>query len=154
VYGPLLFAGKSQYDHHNINTAADLKPPSRAFAVRNMEYGHNPVGPDFFGLRKNTIAKMIQDLPNADKCRNYVWQMFEIGRSKQGRGTKRPQATLADDVIHQHQFEQSVARGPIGRIRSVKLNSSTGPNSTLYPMRSDNDNHDEDDEEDEMDEDE
>jgi hypothetical protein len=51
--------------------------------------------------------------------------MFEIGRSKQGRGTKRPQATLADDVIHQHQFEHSVARGPIGRIRSVKLNSST-----------------------------
>ncbi|KAM3580469.1 hypothetical protein VKS41_007132 [Umbelopsis sp. WA50703] len=96
----------------------------RAFAVRNMEYGHNPVGPDFFGLRKNTIAKMIQDLPNADKCRNYVWQMFEIGRSKQGRGTKRPQATLADDVIHQHQFEQSVARGPIGRIRSVKLSST------------------------------
>lgn len=124
-----------------------------------MEYGHNPVGPDFFGLRKNTIAKMIQDLPNADKCRNYVWQMFEIGRSKQGRGTKRPQATLADDVIHQHQFEQSVARGPIGRIRSVKLNSSTGPsdaNPALYPMRGDADHqHDEeDDEEDEMDADE
>ncbi|KAI8579404.1 hypothetical protein K450DRAFT_241975 [Umbelopsis ramanniana AG] len=127
----------------------------RAFAVRNMEYGHNPVGPDFFGLRKNTIAKMIQDLPNADKCRNYVWQMFEIGRSKQGRGTKRPQATLADDVIHQHQFEQSVARGPIGRIRSVKLNTSPGDaNSTLYPTRSDTDIQQEDDEEDEMDEDE
>ncbi|KAG1240692.1 hypothetical protein G6F68_017413 [Rhizopus microsporus] len=38
----------------------------RAFAIRNMDYGHNPVGPDFFGLRKNTIAKMIQDLPNAN----------------------------------------------------------------------------------------
>ncbi|KAH8557103.1 F/Y rich C-terminus-domain-containing protein, partial [Umbelopsis sp. PMI_123] len=131
----------------------------RAFAVRNMEYGHNPVGPDFFGLRKNTIAKMIQDLPNADKCRNYVWQMFEIGRSKQGRGTKRPQATLADDVIHQHQFEQSVARGPIGRIRSVKLNSSSGTNDSnpaLYPMRSDSDiqHNDDDVEEDEMDADE
>lgn len=102
---------------------------------------------------------MIQDLPNADKCRNYVWQMFEIGRSKQGRGTKRPQATLADDVIHQHQFEQSVARGPIGRIRSVKLNSSNGPNDAnpaLYPARGDADHqHDEEeDEEDEMEEDE
>ncbi|KAI8086382.1 F/Y-rich N-terminus-domain-containing protein [Halteromyces radiatus] len=49
----------------------------RAFAIRNMDYGHNPVGPDFFGLRKNTIAKMIQDLPNADKCKNYIWQNFE-----------------------------------------------------------------------------
>ncbi|GAB5593091.1 hypothetical protein Unana1_07991 [Umbelopsis nana] len=53
----------------------------RAFAVRNMEYGHNPVGPDFFGLRKNTIAKMIQDLPNADKCTNYIWQNFEVGKT-------------------------------------------------------------------------
>ncbi|KAI7887180.1 hypothetical protein K492DRAFT_214069 [Lichtheimia hyalospora FSU 10163] len=51
----------------------------RAFAIRNMDYGHNPVGPDFFGLRKNTIAKMIQDLPNADKCKNYIWQTFKIG---------------------------------------------------------------------------
>ncbi|CAO3600531.1 unnamed protein product [Absidia cylindrospora] len=49
----------------------------RAFAIRNMDYGHNPVGPDFFGLRKNTIAKMIQDLPNAGKCKNYIWQNFE-----------------------------------------------------------------------------
>lgn len=46
-----------------------------------MEYGHNPVGPDFFGLRKNTIAKMIQDLPNAEKCKNYIWQNFEVGKT-------------------------------------------------------------------------
>ncbi|KAI8070843.1 hypothetical protein BC940DRAFT_295702 [Gongronella butleri] len=59
----------------------------RAFAIRNMDYGHNPVGPDFFGLRKNTIAKMIQDLPNADQCRNYVWQHFEIiNNSVSGKG--------------------------------------------------------------------
>ncbi|KAI9300017.1 F/Y-rich N-terminus-domain-containing protein [Cunninghamella echinulata] len=59
----------------------------RAFAIRNMEYGHNPVGPDFFGLRKNTIAKMIQDLPNADKCNNYIWQTFKSGST--GKTTKR-----------------------------------------------------------------
>ncbi|ORX51999.1 hypothetical protein DM01DRAFT_1336990 [Hesseltinella vesiculosa] len=59
----------------------------RAFAIRNMDYGHNPVGPDFFGLRKNTIAKMIQDLPNADRCRNYVWQHFEaINHSVSNKG--------------------------------------------------------------------
>jgi hypothetical protein len=60
---------------------ADRVSHTRAFAVRNMEYGHNPVGPDFFGLRKNTIAKMIQDLPNADKCTNYIWQNFEVGKT-------------------------------------------------------------------------
>ncbi|KAI8142704.1 hypothetical protein BJV82DRAFT_135533 [Fennellomyces sp. T-0311] len=69
----------------------------RAFAIRNQEYGHNPVGPDFFGLRKNTIAKMIQDLPNADKCSQYVWQTFEPARfNKPGRNRRRtdPMALL------------------------------------------------------------
>ncbi|EIE79854.1 hypothetical protein RO3G_04559 [Rhizopus delemar RA 99-880] len=62
----------------------------QAFAIRNQEYGHNPVGPDFFGLRKNTIAKMIQDLPNASKCSQYVWQTFEPARiSKPGRNRRR-----------------------------------------------------------------
>ncbi|KAI9283155.1 F/Y-rich N-terminus-domain-containing protein [Sporodiniella umbellata] len=61
----------------------------RAFAIRNMDYGHNPVGPDFFGLRKNTIAKMIQDLPNADKCKNYIWQNFEALSHAKGKAVRR-----------------------------------------------------------------
>lgn len=67
----------------------------RAFAIRNMDYGHNPVGPDFFGLRKNTITKMIQDLPNADKCKNYIWQTFKIGTT--GR-TARGKIFRSEDV--------------------------------------------------------
>lgn len=54
-----------------------------------MDYGHNPVGPDFFGLRKNTIAKMIQDLPNADKCKNYIWQNFEVMSNNKGKSVRR-----------------------------------------------------------------
>lgn len=54
-----------------------------------MDYGHNPVGPDFFGLRKNTIAKMIQDLPNADKCKNYIWQNFEAMSNSKGKSVRR-----------------------------------------------------------------
>ncbi|KAG0749343.1 hypothetical protein G6F29_004126 [Rhizopus arrhizus] len=61
----------------------------RAFAIRNMDYGHNPVGPDFFGLRKNTIAKMIQDLPNANKCQNYIWQNFEATNNTKGKSVRR-----------------------------------------------------------------
>ncbi|KAG0185985.1 hypothetical protein DFQ28_008465 [Apophysomyces sp. BC1034] len=67
----------------------------RAFAIRNQEYGHNPVGPDFFGLRKNTIAKMIQDLPNASQCSQYVWQSFEPARfNKPGRNRRRTDPML------------------------------------------------------------
>lgn len=71
----------------------------RAGAIRNQEYGHNPVGPDFFGLRKNTIAKMIQDLPNASKCSQYVWQTFEPARfNKPGRSRRRPAAGVMGGV--------------------------------------------------------
>ncbi|KAF1799061.1 F/Y-rich N-terminus-domain-containing protein [Mucor lusitanicus] len=72
----------------------------RAFAIRNQEYGHNPVGPDFFGLRKNTIAKMIQDLPNASKCSQYVWQTFEPARfNKPGRNRRRADSTLPGSLL-------------------------------------------------------
>lgn len=60
-----------------------------------MDYGHNPVGPDFFGLRKNTIAKMIQDLPNADKCKNYIWQNFEAMSNNKGKSVRRSNARLS-----------------------------------------------------------
>jgi hypothetical protein len=59
-----------------------------------MDYGHNPVGPDFFGLRKNTIAKMIQDLPNADKCKNYIWQNFEAISNTKGKSVRRSSSRL------------------------------------------------------------
>ncbi|KAK4516027.1 GTPase Ryh1 [Mucor velutinosus] len=72
----------------------------RAFVIRNQEYGHNPVGPDFFGLRKNTIAKMIQDLPNASKCSQYVWQTFEPARfNKPGRNRRRADSTLPGSLL-------------------------------------------------------
>lgn len=62
----------------------------KAFAIRNLDYQHSPVGPEFFGLRKNAIAKMIQDLPNAKKCRKYVWQTFRATMSgKAGRNRRR-----------------------------------------------------------------
>ncbi|KAI9244906.1 F/Y-rich N-terminus-domain-containing protein [Helicostylum pulchrum] len=67
----------------------------RAFAIRNMDYGHNPVGPDFFGLRKNTIAKMIQDLANADKCKNYIWQNFEAMSNSKGKSVRRSTTRLS-----------------------------------------------------------
>ncbi|RCH81684.1 hypothetical protein CU098_003296, partial [Rhizopus stolonifer] len=70
----------------------------RAFAIRNMDYGHNPVGPDFFGLRKNTIAKMIQDLPDADKCKNYIWQNFEVMSSNKGKSVRRTNTRIIPSI--------------------------------------------------------
>lgn len=34
-------------------------------------------GPEYFGMSHPTIAKMIQELPGAEKCVNYVWRTFD-----------------------------------------------------------------------------
>ncbi|TPX61563.1 hypothetical protein SpCBS45565_g07229 [Spizellomyces sp. 'palustris'] len=57
-----------------------------ANAVRKREHSNSASGPDYFGFSHPTVSKLIQDLPNADKCENYVWQRFE---EIKGRGTKR-----------------------------------------------------------------
>lgn len=87
----------------------------RAFAIRNMDYGHNPVGPDFFGLRKNTIAKMIQDLPNADKCKNYIWQNFEAMSNSKGKLVRRSNTRLSS----------SSSTGSLNQAQSTTMEEST-----------------------------
>ncbi|SAL95842.1 hypothetical protein [Absidia glauca] len=41
----------------------------RAFGESISEDGH-----DFFGLSNKTIAKLIEDLPSADKCPTHIWK--------------------------------------------------------------------------------
>ncbi|KAG0196163.1 hypothetical protein BGX28_010501, partial [Mortierella sp. GBA30] len=48
-----------------------------ANAIRRRDHSNSASGPDYFGFSNATIAKMIQDLPNADKCETYVMQRFE-----------------------------------------------------------------------------
>jgi F/Y rich C-terminus len=83
----------------------------KAFSIRNLDYQHSPVGPEFFGLRKNAIAKMIQDLPNAKKCRKYVWQTFRATMSgKAGRNRRRINnlGTLSPELSEQQQQPPTV----------------------------------------------
>ncbi|KAJ3300701.1 hypothetical protein HK104_007602 [Borealophlyctis nickersoniae] len=65
-----------------------------ANAIRKKEHSNSASGPDYFGFSHPTIAAIIQDLPNADKCKNYVWQKFEVIK---GRGTKRVNRAFLED---------------------------------------------------------
>lgn len=51
----------------------------QANAIRNRQHSNSVSGPDFFGLGQNTIKHLIQELPNADRLRDYVWQNFVEG---------------------------------------------------------------------------
>ncbi|KAF9031437.1 F/Y rich C-terminus-domain-containing protein [Panaeolus papilionaceus] len=53
--------------------------------IRNRQHSNSVSGPDFFGLGQNTIKHLIQELPNADRLRDYVWQNFMEGGPLGGR---------------------------------------------------------------------
>ncbi|KAH0585868.1 hypothetical protein H2248_007152 [Termitomyces sp. 'cryptogamus'] len=57
----------------------------QANAIRNRQHSNSVSGPDFFGLGQNTIKHLIQELPNADRLRDYVWQTFIEGGPLGGR---------------------------------------------------------------------
>lgn len=53
--------------------------------IRKREHSNSASGPDYFGFSNATVAKMIQDLPNVDKCTSYIIQRFEepnVGANK------------------------------------------------------------------------
>lgn len=51
----------------------------QANAIRQRQHSNSVSGPDFFGLGQNTIKHLIQELPNANKLKDYVWQNFVEG---------------------------------------------------------------------------
>lgn len=53
--------------------------------VRNRQHSNSVSGPDFFGLGQNTIKHLIQELPGADRLKDYVWQNFVEGGPLGGR---------------------------------------------------------------------
>lgn len=57
----------------------------QANLIRNRQHSNSVSGPDFFGLGQNTIKHLIQELPNADRLRDYVWQTFVEGGPLGGR---------------------------------------------------------------------
>ncbi|KAI0301210.1 F/Y rich C-terminus-domain-containing protein [Multifurca ochricompacta] len=54
--------------------------------VRNRQHSNSVSGPDFFGLGQNTIKHLIQELPGADRLKDYVWQNFVEGGSARPLG--------------------------------------------------------------------
>jgi hypothetical protein len=53
--------------------------------IRSRQHSNSVSGPDFFGLGQNTIKHLIQELPGADRLRDYVWQNFQEGGPLGGR---------------------------------------------------------------------
>ncbi|KAJ3014228.1 UNVERIFIED_CONTAM: hypothetical protein HDU68_000380 [Siphonaria sp. JEL0065] len=58
-----------------------------AYALRNRDHASGLSGPEFFGFTQGIVTKVIQELPNARLCKNYVWQEFQFIKPRK-RGVK------------------------------------------------------------------
>ncbi|CAO3647478.1 unnamed protein product [Cunninghamella blakesleeana] len=118
----------------------------RANEIRNREHSNSASGPDYYGFTHATIAKMIQDLPGADQCLNYVWQKFGVMHQRtaagvaaaaqkklanleiMGSANKRAPPPLTDGfIIHKVQNES---------ISTNSSSSSTSPPPSTSPSSS------------------
>ncbi|KAI7826516.1 hypothetical protein BC939DRAFT_446630 [Gamsiella multidivaricata] len=81
--GKPIIAGTATGAWTHIVKAANL--------IRKRDHSNSASGPDYFGFSNATIAKMIQDLPNAEKCKGYIMQRFE---EPSGKAEKRKLSVL------------------------------------------------------------
>ncbi|ORZ24373.1 F/Y rich C-terminus-domain-containing protein [Absidia repens] len=54
--------------------------------IRHRDHSNSASGPDYYGFKHPTIAKMIQDLPGAKELQHYVWQPFEEMEPRAAKG--------------------------------------------------------------------
>ncbi|KAI8056898.1 F/Y rich C-terminus-domain-containing protein [Syncephalis plumigaleata] len=72
----------------NTATGAWTTAVRLANRVRQREHSNSASGPDYFGFSHPTIAMLIQELPEAEKCKNYVFQKFEEMKPRRAARSK------------------------------------------------------------------
>ncbi|KAI8384397.1 F/Y-rich N-terminus-domain-containing protein, partial [Radiomyces spectabilis] len=70
----------------NSATGAWTVVVRRSNEIRNREHSNSASGPDYYGFKHPTIAKLIQDLPGAENLKHYVWQNFEEMEPRAAKG--------------------------------------------------------------------
>lgn len=69
--------------------------------LRSREYTNSASGPDYYGLSNATVAMLIEDLANSDRCINYQRKRFERGAAhvKPATSRKMSEHGIIDNVI-------------------------------------------------------
>ncbi|GJJ76505.1 hypothetical protein EMPS_08864 [Entomortierella parvispora] len=90
--GSPIIAGTATGAWTHIVKAANL--------IRRRDHSNSASGPDYYGFSNDTIAKMIQELPDAEKCTSYIRRIYEEVPStsvvgSNGAGEKRKMSVSA-----------------------------------------------------------
>jgi len=97
-------------------------------------------GPEYFGLAKGIISKLIQELPNADKCFNYQTQEFILDKTPQTR-KKRKSKSFAESPQQNKLMNSQGSPISIGNplhssVGSLDGSETTFIHSSVDPQRS------------------
>ncbi|KAI8365682.1 F/Y-rich N-terminus-domain-containing protein [Choanephora cucurbitarum] len=84
----------------NSATGAWTVVVRRSNEIRHRDHSNSASGPDYYGFKHPTIAKMIQDLPNSRNLKNYVWQDFEEMEPKAAKGVMAAAEKKRDNLEH------------------------------------------------------
>lgn len=115
--------------------------------IRNRVHSNSVSGPDFFGLGQNTIKHLIQQLPEADRLKDYVWQTFVEGGDGRPLGGRHAAVAPAlaelasvssyaggEVVIREHDTPIGDIDMDIERLSGRQRTSSQSSQSTQSPI--------------------
>lgn len=96
--------------------------------IRSRDYSNSGSGPDYYGLSNATVAMLIEDLPNSDRCINYQRKRFERGTahvknimSKKPNEIESDQASGVPSEIDPLDFKKSRFESLLNAASSVKF---------------------------------
>lgn len=73
---------------------------------------------------------MIQDLPNADKCRNYVWQEFEVMQERTAAGVAAAAQKKLENLVKMGSANKKPPGSAPGRARKAKSSKNAAAATT------------------------
>lgn len=119
----------------NSATGAWTVVVRRSNEIRHRDHSNSASGPDYYGFKHPTIAKMIQDLPGAKDLEHYVWQPFE---EMEPRAAKGVMAAALKKRGNLEQMGNANRKGAGGKAVEEDNNSDT---TTAMTPLADDDTH-------------
>lgn len=106
----------------NSATGAWTVVVKKSNEIRHREHSNSASGPDYYGFKHPTIAKMIQDLPGTKDLRNYIWQHFEEMEPKAAKGVMAAAEKKRDNLEQMGNANRKITTNHI-----VETTSSASP---------------------------
>ena len=95
--------------------------------IRQREHSNSASGPDYYGFKHPTIAKMIQDLPGTQQLKNYVWQNFEEMEPRAAKGVMAAAEKKRDNLEQMGNANRRIGQESENEIVSPVIQSYSSP---------------------------